>query len=463
MLDPGTLLDKKWRIQAVLGKGGTGVVYAAVHDRNQLPVAVKVLHAELAHDDSMRRRFLHEGYAANRVGHPATVQVMDDGVTSEGLAYLVMERLEGRSLDVVADDAGGTLTVGEAVTYGMEWLEVIAAAHAQGIFHRDLKPENVQVSSAGKIKVLDFGLARIRELSGKARLTVNGDTMGTPAFMPPEQALAHWDEVDSRSDVYSIAASLFTLITGRLVHDGITVPEVIVKVSTQPAPPVRSVAPHIPAPIAIVLDRALSFQRDARYADAGQMLMALRSALHMCDPASLERKESAALLADPKRAMADASVEPRPASGPHHPAAMPFPGAMVQTASAVISRPAASSRGLPLGLAGAGALVVLLGAIAVALFYGARSAGQRDPDASAALDARDGEAPARMEIPSVTTAVSDSALATLSTASATTAASVSSKPGKATGTTVRTGKPRPTVCKRDRYTLRCAAGCTRCE
>jgi len=129
MIEPGTLLDKKWRIQAVLGQGGTGVVYAALHDRNQLPVAVKVLHAELARDDSMRKRFLHEGYAANRVGHPGTVQVMDDGVTAEGLAYLVMERLEGKSLDAVADDAGGTLTVGDAVSFGMAWLEIITRHH----------------------------------------------------------------------------------------------------------------------------------------------------------------------------------------------------------------------------------------------------------------------------------------------------------------------------------------------
>jgi serine/threonine-protein kinase len=273
------VLDAKWRIEQLLGEGGMGAVYAATHVRNGAKVAIKVLHPEVARDASSRERFLHEGYAANRVGHAGVVRVLDDGVGADGSAFLVMERLEGQPLDAVADKAGGVLSVDETVRYAIPWLDVVGAAHAQGIVHRDLKPENVFVCKDGAVKVLDFGLARVKEAVSQKRLTATGVPLGTPAFMPPEQALAHWDEVDARSDVYSLGASLFTLLTGQLVHDGRTVPEIIVAVSTRPARPLRSVAPHVPAAVAAVVDRALQHRREDRHADASEMLTALRSAV----------------------------------------------------------------------------------------------------------------------------------------------------------------------------------------
>ncbi len=278
MLAAGTVLDDKWRIEGPLGQGGMGAVYAATHIRNQNRVAIKVLHRELSRDKAVRDRFLHEGYAANQVGHPGTVRVLDDGTTRDGHTYLVMERLEGGTLDAVAEAAGGTLPLGDVMRYAHAVLDVIATAHDKGIVHRDLKPENFFVCRDGSLKVLDFGIAQVKEAQTKARLTVTGVPMGTPAFMPPEQALAHWDRVDARADVYSIAATIVNLLTGRLLHETRSLPELLVAVSTRPAPPVRSLAPGLPPAIAEVLDRALAFEPTARWPNARAMAGALAAA-----------------------------------------------------------------------------------------------------------------------------------------------------------------------------------------
>ncbi len=278
-LPAATILDAKWRLESLLGEGGMGAVYAATHVRNGSQVAVKLLHSEVSRDSKARERFLHEGYAANKVGHPGVVRVLDDGATADGHIYLVMERLVGRSLETVAEQAGGFLPVNDVMRYAIPWIEVVAAAHAHGIVHRDLKPENVFVCDDGQVKVLDFGLARVKEVASQKRLTATGVPLGTPAFMPPEQALAHWDKVDASSDVYSLGASLYTLITGQLVHDGSTVPEIIVAVCTKPARPILSITNTVPPPIAMVIDRALQFRQADRFADAGEMLGALKAAL----------------------------------------------------------------------------------------------------------------------------------------------------------------------------------------
>ena len=274
----GAVLAEKWRVEGLLGEGGMGAVFAAVHVRNGARVAIKILKREMAQDEATRLRFFHEGYAANRVDHPGVVRVLDDGLTSDGLPFLVMERLNGGSLEAVAEARGGTMPLDELAPLAERWLEVLAVAHSKGIVHRDIKPENVFVCDDGSLKVLDFGLARVAELASQRRLTVAGVTMGTPAFMPPEQALAHWDEVDARSDVYALGASIFTLLTGRLVHDARTVPELLVMSSTQRVRPVASLAPQLPLAIASLLDRALAFGRDERWGDAGEMLQAWRRA-----------------------------------------------------------------------------------------------------------------------------------------------------------------------------------------
>lgn len=205
-LSIGQVVDDKWRIEQLLGRGGMGAVFAAVHVRNQRKAAIKVLNADLARDPEQRQRLHREGYASNRVDHPGIVAIIDDGVTAEGAVYLVMERLQGIALDAMAESRGGQLPIEEACALFDSWLDVVAAAHAQGVIHRDLKPENAFFTRHAVVKVLDFGLAHIRD-DGSARLTATGVPMGTPAFMPPEQALALWDRVDARSDVFALGAS----------------------------------------------------------------------------------------------------------------------------------------------------------------------------------------------------------------------------------------------------------------
>ncbi len=347
----GTCLDDKWIVGARLGAGGMGSVYAATHRRTAARVAIKVLHEEQAKDPEIVARFLAEGRAANLVGHPGVVSVVDDGRAPSGAPYLVMELLEGEASDQLADRHGGALPLAAVAPIATGMLQVVAAAHARGIVHRDLKPENVFVLRDGSIKVLDFGLARIRETASAARLTQTGVPMGTPAFMPPEQALARWSLVDARSDVYSIGASLFTLLTGRLVHEAETVPEIVVLTCTQPAPPILELLPGLPLGVAKVIDRALSFRPDDRWPDAGVMLAAWRAACERAD--------------DPRataRLFEEGTTEPITRGTRGVSAATPRPG--TSTTAPVSGRfpPVERRRGRWLGVAAGAGIVLLLGA-----------------------------------------------------------------------------------------------------
>jgi serine/threonine-protein kinase len=274
----GTILDSKWRVEGTLGAGGMGTVYRARHVRNGREAAIKLLHPSVGADPAARERFLQEGYAANQVGHPGTVQVLDDGVAREG-AYLVMELLDGVPVDKLAEEHGERLPLTLTLAITDAALEVLATAHAKGIVHRDFKPENLFLTFDRRLKMLDFGLARLRETTGGARLTATGVPMGTPAFMPPEQALAHWDRVDARADAFAVGASVWTLLTGRLVHDARTTPELLVMASTRQAASLRTVAPSIPADIVAVIDRALAFDPQRRFASADEMRRALHAAM----------------------------------------------------------------------------------------------------------------------------------------------------------------------------------------
>ncbi|MBN2194746.1 MAG: serine/threonine protein kinase [Polyangiaceae bacterium] len=272
----GTVLKGKWLLDSVLGIGATACVYGATH-RNQSRVAIKMLHPEIAGALEVTARFLREGYVANAVQHPGTVLVLDDDITEDGAPFLVMERLTGETLEARLRRLG-RLSPLEVATIADQLLDVLQAAHARGIVHRDLKPDNLFLTDEGRIKVLDFGIARLREVSSRStNATQDGTLLGTPAFMAPEQALGHWSEVDTRTDIWSAGATLFTLLSGRFVHEGCTVPEQLVLTATRPAPPLRSVAPEIAVELASVIDQALSFAKVDRWPDARAMQEALRA------------------------------------------------------------------------------------------------------------------------------------------------------------------------------------------
>jgi serine/threonine-protein kinase len=272
----GRVLRDKWRLDALLGIGAMAAVYAATH-RNGMRAAVKLLHPELAADPSVRARFLREGYAANKIEHPGCVSVLDDDVAEDGSVFLVMELLAGETLDQRAERRGNKLPLPEVVAAADQILGALAAAHAKGIVHRDIKPGNLFVTRSGAVKVLDFGIARLLENQG-ATATMTGAAMGTPAFMPPEQSLAEWDKVDGRTDIWALGATMFTLLTGRYVHEAESVTALLVAISSRPVQPIASVLPGIPKGIGAVIDRALAFRPEDRWPDARSMQAALRAA-----------------------------------------------------------------------------------------------------------------------------------------------------------------------------------------
>src|SRR5580693_10701142 len=195
----GAVLKGKYTLDRILGVGGMATVYSATH-RNGKAFAVKVLHADLSLRSDTRTRFLREGYLANRVNHPGAVAVLDDDVAEDGGAFLVMELVHGETLETLWERNGGRLPLAFVAGIGLQLLDVLAAAHARGLIHRDIKPGNLMVTHEGVVKVLDFGIARLRDVAA-ARTTQTGMVMGTPAFMAPEHALAQTDEVDARTDV----------------------------------------------------------------------------------------------------------------------------------------------------------------------------------------------------------------------------------------------------------------------
>ncbi|MFO0734359.1 MAG: serine/threonine-protein kinase [Labilithrix sp.] len=263
----------KYRLDAVLGVGGAAAVYAGTH-RNGNRVAIKVLHQQYAADESMRSRFLREGYVANKVDHPGTVRVLDDDTTND-LTYLVMDLLEGETLEQRSRRVGGKLPVPDVVHHGIALLEVLERAHAAGIVHRDLKPENLFFTTRQELKVLDFGIARLRDATVKATTTQMGTMLGTPGYLAPEQALGNVNDIDARTDVWATGATLFTLLTGRPVHQGRSAQESLVFAATRPAPPLKQYAPHVPDHVALVIDRALRFRREERWPNAAEMRGAL--------------------------------------------------------------------------------------------------------------------------------------------------------------------------------------------
>lgn len=271
----GTLIKGKYLVEALIATGTMANVYSATH-RNGSRVALKVLHDELSKNAALAERFKREGYFANSVGHPGVVRAIDDDVTDDGSAFLVMELLDGENLDDFRKRLGGKVALADALVIADAVLDVLAAAHARDVVHRDIKPENVFVTASGDIKVLDFGVARYNDGNDSSDMTAVGMVLGTPAFMPPEQALGRREEVDAQSDIWALGATLFLILTGESVHAGGNAKAKLIATARTPARPLRDVAPEVPRTVAAAIDRALSFEKHDRWPDAHSMREALR-------------------------------------------------------------------------------------------------------------------------------------------------------------------------------------------
>jgi serine/threonine protein kinase len=311
----GSVVVGKYRLDRVLGIGGMAAVYAATH-RNQAEFAVKMLHSELSQSEDVRSRFLREGYIANSVKHPGAVRVVDDDVAEDGSAFLVMELLQGLSVEDLWFRAERQMPIRPVLAMADQLLDVLAAAHAKTIVHRDIKPANLFVTSAGDLKVLDFGIARLRDAATLHATTLAGTMLGTPAFMSPEQALGRSKEIDGQTDVWAVGATLFSLLSGHIVHEADTAPQLLLRAASSHARPLASVAPEVPGPIAAVIDKALAFDKGSRWQGAEAMRDALRDACATAFPQPPTREVLAAYVQE-------AEASPAPVSGDEPPRPTP--------------------------------------------------------------------------------------------------------------------------------------------
>lgn len=273
----GTVIGAKWRVDALLGSGSMAAVYAVTH-RNGARAALKILHPTLCTDPAVCERFLGEGYLTNSVKHPGIVRVLDDGATDDGCVFLVMDLLEGDTLETYRQSMGGRIPLVETLDISEKLMDVLAAVHHAGIIHRDLKPQNVFLCHDGTLKLLDFGVARVLDRTSQSKLSMFGLVLGTPSFMSPEQALGSRDKVDHRSDIWSLGATMFTSLTGETVHLGANVQARLLAAATVKARSIQMVMPDLPLPIAGAIDMALRFKKEDRWQSVDAFRRAVRDA-----------------------------------------------------------------------------------------------------------------------------------------------------------------------------------------
>jgi len=234
-----------------------------------------MLHPTLSIREDIRQRFLREGYAANSIKHEGAVLVVDDDVTDDGAAFLVMELVRGSDVEGLWARANCRLTAQAVLAIAHQVLDVLGAAHAKNVIHRDIKPANLFVTNNGTVKVLDFGIARARDLAIHAgNATGTGLVLGTPAFMAPEQAMGSSSEIGPQTDLYAVGATMFALVSGKMVYLGDNSQQVMIRTATTPARSLRTVG-DFPAPLVELVDKALAFERGGRWATAAQMRTAV--------------------------------------------------------------------------------------------------------------------------------------------------------------------------------------------
>jgi eukaryotic-like serine/threonine-protein kinase len=288
----GNVLDGQYQIEALLGKGGMGAVYRARHILLGDRVAIKLLPPEMRSNTEWLRRFQREGQAARRFRHPNAVTVYDLRTSADGTIYLVMEYVEGNTLDAELRKRG-KFTPAESVAVLDPIMGVLNAAHAMGVVHRDLKPENIMIGKASTggepvVKLLDLGIAKLREVAGAEKtgstnLTIAGQMLGTPYYMSPEQ----WgelpadgnSEIDGRADIYSLGVVFYELITGQRPFSGVTLSELRRQHVSITSPSLHEVDAGIPEGFSRAIARAIAKDRGQRQATAGELENELRSAL----------------------------------------------------------------------------------------------------------------------------------------------------------------------------------------
>ena len=281
----GTVIGGRYRLDAEIGRGGMSTVYRAFDTVLERPVAIKLMHREIAADSDQLERFRREARSVAQLNHPHVVTVIDAGEepSSEGngagagdareTPYIVLEYVDGETLkDVIRRE--GPLEIPQALAYAIEIARALGAAHERQIVHRDVKPHNVLVSEEGGAKITDFGIARTLSEEG---LTMAGRVLGTTDYVSPEQALGQ--AVNGQSDLYSLGVVLFEMLTGEVPFRGSSPVAVAMKHVREDVPDVQRLRPGISAATAAVVERAVSKDLTRRYPDAASMLADLEEVL----------------------------------------------------------------------------------------------------------------------------------------------------------------------------------------
>lgn len=275
----GQTIGRKYQLEDLLGTGGMAQVYRAVQMPLERKVAVKVLHPHLSQQTSFTERFLREARAIASLQHPNIVQIYDFE-SLDGNCYMAMEFLNGRSLEEqlkglpAPGDAPQPLPLNEALKIVIEVARALEFAHKQGIVHRDIKPANIMRTQEGRIVLTDFGIATLLH---ETRMTVEGTTTGTPSYMSPEQALG--ERGDERSDIYSLGAVLYQLVTGRLPFEGDTMYGLIMQHINDPPPPASRINPDVPQEVEQIICKSMEKEPANRYRTAGELAADLEAVL----------------------------------------------------------------------------------------------------------------------------------------------------------------------------------------
>ncbi|MEE8522544.1 MAG: protein kinase [Thermoanaerobaculia bacterium] len=260
-----------YRLEKKLGKGGMGEVYRAYDRRLERRVALKQIRPRKASDPRARQRFLREARAAARLSHPAIVQVHDI-LEAEGGDWLVMELVEGHTLRRVLSD--GPMSTMEAIGLTIEIAGGLAEAHAEGIVHRDLKAENILVTTDGRAKILDFGIAKRLDLESEASLTAEGQLLGTPQAMSPEQAMGR--SIDHRSDLFSLGSLVYEMVTGTSPFAAAGAVKTLQRICTYRQTPAHKLTPDAPRPLSDLIDNLLEKDPAHRPQSAAEVALAAK-------------------------------------------------------------------------------------------------------------------------------------------------------------------------------------------
>jgi len=277
-LQPGELIDDKYRIVRLIGEGGMGAVYEGENTRIHRRVAIKVLHAGVSEMPDVVARFEREAQAAGRIGSEHIVEVLDLGTLRTGDRYMVMEFMDGDSLAQRIRERG-SMQPNDLYPIARQLLEALTAAHNAGIVHRDLKPDNVFLlrsrrGQADFVKLLDFGISKFANGPGGLSMTRTGVVMGTPYYMAPEQAKGAKD-VDHRVDVYAAGVILYEALAGRVPFLADTFNELLFKIVLEKPEPLAQIAPHVDPVLAGIVETAMAREPSERF----QTSEALRDAL----------------------------------------------------------------------------------------------------------------------------------------------------------------------------------------